>query len=132
MRSCYRVLICTVGLFALAAGATSAQANSRFTVVNGASNEALVNIFDGGDDLCSAEAKHHTVGPGNKRSMGCTGDDKHHCKARVSLKQSGKWTQICPDETKGCGNTAIVMPNKSTLKIIESSSGGISCKIETD
>lgn len=114
-------LLALIGLATVLA-ATSASANSRFTVKNTGSQKVLINIFNGDDDLCIAESKHHTVGAGNEQSMGCEGGGKDHCKVRVSIEKD----QVCLGENDGCGDNAVVLPNHATLTVPE---GGESCKI---
>ena len=116
-------------LLAILSGIAQAEANSRFTVKNDGSTKALVNIFNGDDSICSAEAKHHTVGEGSEQGMGCVGGGKNRCKARISVRVDDKWSQTCLQENDGCGDTVVILKNHATLYLTDNGSGGTNCKI---
>lgn len=113
-------------------GLAEAEANSRFKVQNDSETKVLVNIFNGDDSICAAEAKHHTVGAGDEQGMGCTGGGKNRCKARISARDTddGKWEQICLGINNGCGDNVVILPNHARLVISGSSWDNTSCKIE--
>lgn len=120
------------GIFALALTATFAGntlANSRFTVQNQSAEELNINVFNGNDSICAAEAKHHHVDPGKEEGMGCEGGGKHRCKVRVNIKLDGNWEQGCVGLNNGCGDDTIILHNHATLVVGE---GGKNCKIIED
>ncbi len=114
-----RPLISLVSALTIAAflAPIQASANSRFHVQNDGSENVLVNIFNGDDILCSAEAKHKTIHPGETQSMGCVGGGKHRCKIRVSIDKE----QVCMNLNNACGDTTINIKNHAELKVPENS-----------
>lgn len=123
------ILVATLSLFGLLCTLQTAQANSRFTVQNDSSAKILINVFDGNDELCSAEAKHHTLEPGEEQGMGCEGGGKHRCKARVSRHVNDSWEQICLELDSDCGKQEVNMPNNATLTVADNGSGGTACSV---
>lgn len=95
------------------AASDHAAANSRLSVQNDGPDKVLVNIFNGDDSICLAEAKHKTVGPGETEGMGCEGGGKHRCKVMVSVSHE----EVCLDLYNGCGDTTIIVPNGATRMI---------------
>jgi hypothetical protein len=128
MRTELQIVVVAAALVTLGLSADPARANSRFLVKNEGATEVLINIFDGDDTMCVSEAKHHTVGPGDERGMGCVGGGKQRCKVRVSTKQDGKWKQACMEQNNGCGDTTVILPNDATLVVPD---GGTGCKVTT-
>lgn len=128
-----RSAIVSLGVLALAVSLFSqpAEANSRFQVQNDSSVKVLINIFNGGDSVCMAEAKHHTVDPGGEKGMGCEGDGKNRCKARVSYRSDGKWVQTCLNINNGCGDNALILDNHDKL-VVTGDANGTSCKVHSD
>ena len=99
-----------------------ASATSHVTVQNNSNSKIKLQIFDGDDTVCLADAKSVDVDGNSSQSISCTGGGKQRCRVAVSNATYDD-DQACVESeniTSSCGTTAVINVDDGKTLVIES------------
>lgn len=99
-----------------------ASATSHFTLKNNSNDKIKLQIYDGDDNICLADAKGVDIEGNSSKSISCTGGGKQRCRVAVSNATYDN-EQACVESssiTSGCGSTAVINVSDGKTLVIQS------------
>ena len=116
-------VISAIGFGFAFAASPVAEASPRFTVQNDSDKKVIVDIYDGGDSVCSLADKTKVASAGETDTYGCNGQGKGRCKVVFSSGDK----DICKGLNNTCSNTVAKVKDKATV-VITREGGKFKCE----
>ncbi len=116
--------IAAIGLGVAFAASPVAEASPRFTVQNDSNKKVIVDIYDGGDSVCSLADKTKIASAGETDTYGCNGQGKGRCK--VVFTSGDK--DICKNLNNTCSKSVAKVKDGATVVITRGTNGKFNCE----